>query len=159
MKKILLLPLIIITFTFTSCKKEEAVNPNPQSEEQTGLSGKPGIVLPQEYLFPTCNDWKISLFQQQEVNNTYKYNDLTFKFCPENTVTMFNDILAINGNWYFMLDKGNPTAMTIDFHYTGTSTPWSELEGTWKVIKLTESTIQLQNDDGSVMLSFKRKEG
>lgn len=149
MKKLLILPLLLLSIGILSCKKETV--PDQQAfMQQKNMS----IINPGLFVFGTCDNWYISLLQIDRSDLTDNYKSVNLIFCPGNTVVVFNDILAVSGNWYVTLDKGNPITLVIDLHYPAMVTTvdrhadlWRELAGEWKINKLQKNIISLQADE------------
>ena len=121
------------------------------------------IINPGLFVFGTCDNWYISLLQIDRSDLTGNYKSVNLIFCPDNTVVVSNDILAVSGNWYVTLDKGNPITLVIDLHYLdvipSVDRPfalWSELEGEWKIFRLQKNTISLQTDKQAKKLILQR---
>jgi len=153
MKKIIIIPLLLFSIGFLSCKKETVQPVNIQ--ENTAQFKNPGL-----FVFAKCDDWKITSFQKERINLTNDYRFMNFRFCPDNTVAAFNDLLSFQGTWYFLLDKGNPNHLVLSFadpSYTGG--PYSilaEVEGVWKLVRIQATMISLQTDDGTKRMVFEK---
>ncbi len=163
MKKILFIPFFLLCISIISCNKEVPVSANSnESSPEFILAGKPSSQADPNTP-AACNVWAISSFIKFEVDETWQYRPLNFEFCPDNTLTVWNDVLSYKGNWYIMLDKGNPWYLTLDFDFNLDETTgklahyWADLEGNWKIIKMIDTIIQLQNDDGTKYLTFVKR--
>ena len=161
MKKILILPLAFLTFGFFSCTKE-VVQPTALDQQEAIIDDNLKVPNPGAIIFAKCDDWGITTFNLNRIDMSAEYKSLTLNFCPDNTVAIFNDILAFNGSWYFLLDKGVPWYLTLDFNYPYevgyNERPyfiWSEIAGIWQIKKLQMNLIQLQTN-GKLMVMERR---
>jgi hypothetical protein len=163
MKKIIIIPLVLLSFNIISCKKE-SVQPVSLTEQQTlNQDTKMSFIDPGMFVFQPCDDWAIAFFQKNKIDQTANYRSLKFTFCPDNTVILSNDILAVSGNWYFIMDKGNPDYLVLKFNSsisTSDTRPnafWSDLDDVWKVVKLQHNLVWLKNDVEAKVLVFERQ--
>lgn len=157
MKKLLILPLLLLSIGFLSCKKENTNDPALTSQNNFLNSDKPGFINPSLYLFSTCGDWRISLFKKGKYDLSSNFEGVNLNFCPDNTVILSNDIFSVPGHWYFMVNKGYATSLVLDFNFPVVLTEgkrpnlgyWSEIEGIWQV-KIQNNVIGLQIIDLNV---------
>ncbi len=153
MKKILIIPALIFAFTFISCKKDspasnENDNSKPINKELTAKAAG---------FFSGCLPWRIEQFIQKGANETDRYNGYTFSFCPDNTVTVANDILPFDGQWWILLAGGGPTSyFELDFKLNDQTARAAELEGMWELTGMDSNKITLDSQDKTVRLVFTR---
>jgi hypothetical protein len=130
--------MVLVTI---SCKKETDQIPVTQEPQKLSVNTNSGERTP---LFNTCADWRISSFKKRLSDETSEFEMLRLTFCPDNTVIMHNDFLAINGEWYSFFIRGNQQYLILNFNFETpedeiVSNPyWTMLNGIW-YIKLIES--------------------
>jgi hypothetical protein len=154
MKKLLILPLLLLSIGFLSCQKENANDPALTSQNNILNTDKPGFLNPGVFVFSTCNDWRISLFKKGKYDLSSYFEGVTLNFCPDNSVVISNDIFSVAGNWYFIGNKGKPTSLVLDFNFPVVLTEgtrpnigyWAEIEGIW-LVKIQNNVIGLQIND------------
>lgn len=102
----------------------------------------------------TEGTWKVSLFSEDGVDETFYFNGITFKFNSDNTVTATGNGTTVNGTWKvekdsFDDDDSNHTHFTLNFPVVG---EFDELNDDWHVISLNDDRIELEDvsGDGSI---------
>ncbi len=155
MKKLLIISLVMLSFSIISCKKEQVPSLKDQDQQTLFLDNKIPITDPGSFLFGKCNDWVITSFKNNGVDQTYDFHLMKMNFCPDNTVMLYNDILAVSGNWYFVLDKGNPQTFILQLNNPYVTVAgerpfgvWGDLTGTWNIVKFQKNLLGLQNGQG-----------
>ncbi len=108
----------------------------------------------------TDGSWKITLFMEDNEDETYYFNGFVFTFKSDNTVSAVNGSTTINGTWKLEKesDDDNPkhTELILNFPVQNN---FDELNDDWHVIKLESKRIELEDvsGDGSVdRLIFER---
>jgi hypothetical protein len=158
MKKLLFVPILLLCLGMISCKKEAVPEQQVYMQQKNMPIINPGLLL-----FGTCDNWYVSLLQTGRTDLTNNYKSVNLTFCPDNTFVVSNDILAVSGNWYITLDKGNPIILILDLNYPVDTYPverpaalWSELNGEWKIVRLQKNMISLQIDEQKKRLILER---
>lgn len=94
---------------------------------------------------------RVQKFKDDQSNETMNYKDYTFDFSNDGTVTIIltneDGTSTIDGNWSVITsDEGNLEA-TFDF---GSEIPLDKLSRTWKVKKIQERRIMMEDDDADI---------
>lgn len=112
---------------FASCSN----NDNTSSASQVVISGT----------------WRVSLFTNNGTNETIDFSGYTFSFITGGTITVVKNGVSLSGTWSvntssnkFSIDLGAKTDV---------NKPLGELTDDWKIISVTETVIQLQDDNTS----------
>lgn len=103
--------------------------------------------------------WKVSLFQEDNVNQTNHFSSYAFEFNSSGVLTASNDILTMTGNWNNGGDdSGNK--LNIDFPTAQDDSPFEEISEDWNILSKTPSKIELKHvsgGDGSIdLLTFEK---
>ena len=158
MKKIFIIPLLVLGFGLVSCKKESV-----QNETIFMQADQSAIYNPGGFVFGTCDYWSITAFQKNGIDLTKDYASLDLRFCPDNTVTIANDLFNVSGNWYFVLDKGNPYMLLIQFNATERNVLdnympgfWTEIGDNWSVLRMGRNLLVMQSANKSKKMSIER---
>lgn len=143
MKKLLLLPVMLLAISLNSCKKEV---PLANEEYQvTAVADRPGI-NPLVAIFRKCDHWTITQFSLNGNQYTDEFDGYRLQFCPNNTVTFSNTIYGVAGTWYSNWSDAGAYRMALYF-----SVPerlpdplWGNLEGTWRVVKARNNYLRFE---------------
>lgn len=125
--------VIFSIFMLSSCGKKQTI----KSIEEDIISGK----------------WKVSLFQEDGVNETSDFSTYEFIFSPDGTVIASASGVSTNGSWGTSKDDDH-----IDFNLS-LQVPLDELSDDWEVLSNTSDKIELKDisGDGSVeLLTFQK---
>jgi hypothetical protein len=124
--KITLLVLsLIISVTFSNCKKEDHVSPSNTSS-----------VISQ-------GDWKVSSFNDDGKDETSHFANYTFKFDDKGQITATKSGSSVNGSWSTGKDDSH-TELNINF----SSAPLNELNEDWHVLTQSSSSMELEHVSG-----------
>lgn len=125
--------VIFSIFMLSSCGKKQTI----KSIEEDIISGK----------------WKVSLFQEDGVNETSDFSTYEFIFSPDGTVIASASGVSTNGSWGTSKDDDHK-----DFNLS-LQVPLDELSDDWEVLSNTSDKIELKDisGDGSVeLLTFQK---
>ncbi len=118
---------MLLTASMMSCQKASSDDtPNPSGP--VSILGK----------------WKITLFQEDEKNETSNFAGYTFDFIDDGTIIAVKGSITISGKHY----KGNDDSKVkyiIDF---GNASPLNELNEDWEIIEQSASKIHLLHVSG-----------
>jgi len=137
--KTTLLAISILFITAVSCSKTST-----KKVEKTLVEG----------------NWKITLFQEDNENETYYFTGYVFTFKNDNTVSAVNGSTTINGTWKLEKESNddNPKHTELILTFPAQNN-FDELTDDWHVIKLEDKRIELEDisGDGSVdKLTFEK---
>lgn len=157
MKKMLIIPLMMLSIGIVSCKKE--VNPVVNSADQqiAAMLDKPGynpLVIP----FRKCDNWTVTNFSLNGMNYTNDFTGCRLNFCPDNTVVFYNDIYAVHGNWYYRwIDAGgNKMVIYFDMPERLPGNLWNNLAGEWNVAKVRNNYLRFEINRDLKVLEINR---
>lgn len=142
MKKLFILPLMILTLGIISCKKDVNQWVTNQDDQVIALADKPGY-NPLAIPFRKCDNWIVSNYNMNGVDYTSDFTGYKLNFCPDNTVIFYNDIYAIHGYWYYRwIDAGgNTMVLYFDVPERLPGNLWDNIAGNWNVIKVRNNHI------------------
>jgi hypothetical protein len=128
MKK--LLPFVFIFLLHINCKKSKAIIANVQED----------ILI----TAMTNGSWKITYFTENAIA-TNAFDGFDFKYYKDLTVDATSTTSIITkGTW-----NGSSATKTTFANFNVTSTnPLIKLNGTWKIVKNTNTTVDLEQTDG-----------
>ena len=126
-----LLGLSLVVFTVLSCSKT-----SPKKVEKTLTDGT----------------WKITLFQEDNDNETYYFSGYVFTFKSDNTVSAVNGSTTINGTWKLEKesDDDNPKHTELILLFPAQN-DFDELNDDWDILSNSKTKIELidRDDDGN----------
>lgn len=101
--------------------------------------------------------WKVTLFQEVNLNQTSHFNSYAFEFKSTGVLTATNDLLTMTGNWNNGGDdSGNK--LVIDFPTAADDSPFEEISEDWDIVTKSPTKIELKHlsgGDGSIdLLTF-----
>lgn len=140
MKKIFLLPAVVICLLLLSCKKDS------NTLTQTNASA----------LFNTEANWAVTNFIKNGNDVTGSYSTSKILFSPDNTLAVSNDALAITGIWAFGSATENTLNLLLNNPDAIVYEPWKDLQGDWKISAYTTTTISLQSNDNSKSMRLEK---
>lgn len=134
------------------------------SDDDSG--NNPGQHIPEWKQTVQTGTWKISLYQDDNNDETHHYEGYVFTFGENNILTAVLGDQTISGSWSITLDDdwgddddgNNPD--DIDFNIFFASPPnFEELSDDWEIISISSSKIELKddlddNDDDEDYLTF-----
>ena len=88
--------------------------------------------------------WKVTLFNDNGIDETSNFNGFTFTFNGNGTATATRNSTATNGSWVSGTDDSK-VKLILDF---GVTSPLDELNEDWKVLERTDTRIKLTNVSG-----------
>ena len=146
MKKLLVVPLFLISIVFFSCEKATV------QESQTIIQDEKAVVDPGAVLFGTCDGWYVASFQKERVYMTNEFNSFRITFCPDKTVVIANDIFSVTGNWDMLVDEEIPIKLMINLNTpveaaipSAMFTFLNELGGKWDIIQYNRNSLRVNN--------------
>lgn len=143
MKKLLIVPLLLLSISFSSCEKVTV------QEQNTIVQGDKTIIDPGAVFFGTCDGWYISSFQKDKLDLTQNYSSLKMVFCPNNTVVVSNDLFAVTGQWNLVVKDEIPLQLVINFN-TAASLPGQltfqeAIAGNWDIVRYERNMLWLND--------------
>lgn len=135
--KILALAFLAIT-TVSSCKKDEKISPS-----NSAAVIKDGT-------------WKVTLFSEDGVNETYHFTGYSFDFQEGGVVKATSSSNTVNGTWATREDSGK-TKLDLDFDDVNN---FDELDEDWEILTQNASKIELKHvsggNGGTDLLTFEK---
>ncbi len=104
-------------------------------------------------------NWKVTLFQEDNSNQTAHFNGYAFDFETNGILTAVNGSNTQTGNWN---NGGDDSAnkLNIDFPSAQDDSPFEEISEDWNIITKTVTKIELKHvsgGDGSIdLLTFEK---
>lgn len=142
-KKLAIFAALLFAFTFAlpSCSKDDDTENTPKQVEENFSTGT----------------WKVTLFEEDGVNQTGYFTGYNFTFSASKTVVATNGTNTVNGTWNSFIDSGS-TKFLLDFNVS--SGPFEEISEDWRVLSNSATKIELRHvsgGDGSIdLLTFTR---
>lgn len=142
--KIAVVAGLLLTFSFTllSCSKDDSSTDNTPTQVEENFS---------------TGTWKVTLFEEDGVNQTSYFNGYNFSFNTNKTVVATNGSNTVNGTWNSFVDSGSTK---FDLNFSVSSGPFEEISEDWRVISNSSTKIELRDvsgGDGSIdLLTFSR---
>lgn len=95
----------------------------------------------------TAGSWRITLYMDENKNETSDYNGYVFTFNINGSATAVKNSVSKTGSWTSFMDDGK-VKFLINF---GGLPPLDEISDDWDVVKLTGNKIMLEDtsSDGS----------
>ncbi len=90
----------------------------------------------------TDGEWYVSGYLQNDSDITASFSGYLFKFDADNTVTATNGTLSVAGQW-----SDNIAARTITTDFQGASTPFVNLNETWKITDSYTDSVAAKSTD------------
>lgn len=144
MKKLFFIPALFLLFTLTvasTCSSDDSNSNDPSSTTVNNNA--------------TSGTWRVSLFMEDNVNNTSYFNGYNFTINTNGTITAVNGSTTKNGTWSTYSDSGYTK---FDILFTDTNGPFEEISEDWRVLTSTSSKLELKHisgGDGSIdLLTF-----
>lgn len=88
--------------------------------------------------------WKITLFQEDEKNETYHFTGFTFDFKTDGTVIATKGSTIVTGKHYEGIDDSK-VKYILDY---GSVSPFDELNEDWEIIEQTATKLHLYHKSG-----------
>ncbi len=109
----------------------------------------------------TEGTWKVTLFSEDGVNETFHFSGYSFVFNENSQVTAENGSITMNGTWSVSNDSSDDDSSSdIDFNLSFDAlNNFDELTDDWDIISRTDSKIELEDTsgDGSIdKLTFEK---
>ncbi len=142
--KIAVIAGLLLTFSFAmfSCTKDDSSTDNTPAQLDENF---------------TSGTWKVTLFEEDGVNQTGYFNGYNFNFNTNKTVVATNSSNTVNGSWNSFVDSGSTK---FDLNFNALSGPFEEISEDWRVISNSATKIELRHEsggDGSIdLLTFTR---
>lgn len=122
--------MLLLTTAFSCNKDDDAPSPStPVSTLVTNLQN---------------GNWKIVLFKEDNVDETYHYTDYQFQFGGGGAVTATKSGSSVSGSWSAGTDDDH-LELVLNF---ATTIPFEELNDDWHVTAQTATQIVLQDVSG-----------
>jgi len=120
---------IVFTMFLLSCKKDDDNN------SATGFNTSAII---------TQGVWKVSLFKDNNVDETSNYTGYQFTFTGAGSAAAISGSLVTNGTWNTFNDDSR-NKLELKF---GSTSPLDELSEDWHIVAASNTTIQLEHVSG-----------
>jgi hypothetical protein len=135
---------LLMSFSISSCS-------NNDDDDGQNNGSTSGVVVD--------GTWKVTLFQEDNVNQTNHFNGYAFDFNSNGVLTATNDNHTQTGIWNNGGDdSGNK--LNIDFLAAPDDSPFEEISEDWRIESKTTSKIELKHlsgGDGSIdLLTFEK---
>jgi hypothetical protein len=88
--------------------------------------------------------WKVTLFNDNGIDETSNFNGFSFTFNANGTATATRNSIATDGSWVSGTDDSR-VKLILDF---GIISPLDELNEDWRVLERTDSKIRLTHISG-----------
>lgn len=88
--------------------------------------------------------WKVTLFNDNGIDETSNFNGFSFTFNANGTATATRNSLVTDGSWVSGTDDSK-VKLILDF---GVASPLDELNEDWRVLERTDTRIKLTNISG-----------
>jgi hypothetical protein len=144
MKRINIFALaLLISASFSSCRKDDSSSDNNNTNTSTGAVA-------------TSGTWRVTLFKEDDRDQTGHFSGYTFSFNPNGAVTAVSGGTTHTGTWSSGYDNST-RKLILNF----STSPLSELNEDWHVISESGSRMELKHvsgGDGSVdYLTFQKQ--
>jgi hypothetical protein len=131
--------LILYSFTYSACSKEDSMEDNPSDS-----NGTPTIVVTGTI---TSGTWYVSLFTENTVNHTSIFNGYIFTFQPGGKILAVKSGNTVTGTW---VEDNSTRRLHINLGpETDNNSPLGELTANWVVTGKTGNKITLGDDNSS----------
>ncbi len=145
----LILMGLLLSFSISSCFGSDDDDSHHDDDDSNGSTT--GIVVD--------GNWKVTLFQEDNSNQTTHFNGYSFDFETNGTITATNGSTTQNGNWNNGGDdSGNK--LNIIFPSAPDDSPFEEISEDWDILSKTVTKIELRHvsgGDGSIdLLTFEK---
>ena len=141
---------ILMGWGLTSCQKEAVQIIRDNEEHQVAaVDNRPGV-NPLAIVFSKCDNWQVSELRINGSDVSREYNGYKLFICPDNGITMYNNILALNGSWYYRWMDAGANTMVIDFDIEDEPLRYDpvtlagNLEGDWTILKVRRNFIRAE---------------
>lgn len=128
-----------VTLVFSSCTNDD----DSSSTTNTGSIVQSGT-------------WRISLFSEDGVDETYYFTGYNFTFLSNGTATAVKGSTTVTGTWAAGTDDSQQKLIL----FFGSSSPFDELDEDWRILQQTDTKIELQDvsggNGGTDLLTFVR---
>lgn len=135
---------LLLSFSISSCFGSDDDDSHHDDDDSNGSTT--GVVVE--------GNWKVTLFQEDNSNQTAHFNGYAFDFETNGTLTAANGSTTQTGNWNNGGDdSGNK--LNIDFPSAPDDSPFEEISEDWDIIAKNVSKIELRHvsgGDGSIDL-------
>ena len=132
MKKIIsgIVMIVIFASLFISCKKDD-------DSSNSGSTFNTSTII-------TQGVWKISLFKDNNVDETSNYTGYQFTFTGGGSAVAISGSLVTNGTWSTLNDNSQ-NKLELKF---GTTPPLDEISEDWHVVAASSTTLQMEHVSG-----------
>lgn len=106
------------------------------------------LTIPEtEDLIAGSGAWKVTYFYDKDKDETFDFNGWTFTFNDDGTLTANKGSETFTGSWNVKSSDDDPDYdKEMDIIITG-AYPLDEMSDDWIIIELTDSTMQLKDDN------------
>lgn len=122
----------VILVTFLSCSSD-STDDVPQTVSPANVQSN-----------ATVGTWRITLYMDDNKNETSDYNGYIFTFNANGTATAVKNSVTKNGTWSSFMDDGK-VKFLLNF---GDILPLDEISDDWDVIEITTNRIKLEDTSG-----------
>ena len=110
----------------------------------------------------TDGTWKVTLFSEDGINETYHFDGYTFTFSDGGGVTATNGSNTVSGSWSTSKAGSDDDSNNAHFNLTFPEVNnFDELSDDWHILTLSDSRLELEDvsgGDGSIdKLTFEKK--
>lgn len=102
----------------------------------------------------TEGTWKVTLFSEDGVDETYYFNGYTFTFSDGGSVTAVNGNSSIGGTWSVSKSGSDDDSKEAHFNLSFPNTNnFDELSDDWHIVSLSDNRLELEDvsgGDGSI---------
>jgi len=131
MKRLFIVAAIVI---FASCSSDDdSGDVNTSEFEQVKTT------LPQ-------GKWKVSTFNDNGIDKSEEFESFKFTFNKDGSVEAQNDLLTELGTWNYDNTSSSSEKLNLKF---GEINPFDEISDDWNIISVTNSKVELSDDDGN----------
>lgn len=156
MRKILFIPLMMVSILFFSCEKAGV-------QESAVLQNNKSVVDPGTILFGTCDGWYIASFSKERADMTSAFSSFRMVFCADKTMVIANDVFSVTGSWEVISEEEVPVKLSINLNKPVEAllnpaefTFLNEVSGKWDIVQYNLNMLQLQNRDAFKTMLIQR---
>jgi ribosome-associated toxin RatA of RatAB toxin-antitoxin module len=89
--------------------------------------------------------WKVANYTEKGVDKTARFSGYTFTFGPNGALSATSGTTTLTGTWASGTDDSTPKFI---LKFNVTSGPFEEISEDWKIVKASETSIELKNVSG-----------
>ncbi len=143
----ILLMSLILSFSVSSCFGSD--DDDSHHDDDDNGNGTTEVVV--------NGNWKVTLFQEDNSNQTSHFNGYSFDFGTDGVVVATNGSTTKTGNWN---NGGDDSNNKLNIQFPDDDGPFEEISEDWNIIAKNPSKIELRHvsgGDGSIdLLTFEK---